>query len=45
MVKAKLTPKGVDLYYHHLDKLIDQFPNSDIKRRMPLIDSEGYTKF
>lgn len=47
-IKVKLTPFGVDIYYHRFDSLIERLKRKGIKmpeRQMPAIDDEGYTKF
>lgn len=43
-VKFKLTDIGKDIYYHRFDDLIDAHPEFGLKRRMPTIDEDGYSK-
>lgn len=39
IIKVKLTPKGVDIYYHQYDEF------NKLEPLMPQIDKDGYTKF
>ena len=43
MVRAKLNQRGVDIYYHQNDDLIER--GVDIPRRLPGIDKDGFTTF
>ena len=48
-IKVKLTPHGVDIYYHQNDELIEQMKDNKgitkiIERRMPTIDKDGFTE-
>lgn len=48
IIKVKLTPFGVDIFYHHYDELNKKVLNTGgrpIRPRMPEIDSEGFSKF
>ena len=48
LIKVKLTPKGVDIFYHQNDELnkrIKEYGGKQLEPRMPKIDSEGYTEF
>lgn len=48
IIKVKLTPKGVDIFYHQYDELnkrIKEYGGLPLKPHMPQIDSEGYTEF
>ena len=42
IIKVKLTPKGVDIYYHYYDEIGKKF---NLEPLMPQIDKDGYTKF
>lgn len=47
-VKVKLTPLGVDIFYHQFDdlnKTITARGCKPIKNNMPQIDGNGYTEF
>ena len=47
-VKIKLTPLGVEIYYHQYDELNKQIKErggKQLEPRMPEIDKDGYTKF
>ncbi len=43
IVKVKLTEKGVDIYFHQYDDLIDK--GIELARMYPDIDEDGYTSF
>ena len=47
LVKVKLTPLGVDIYYHRHDEFVKTYPKlSDVmKPTMPKIDKNGFTEF
>lgn len=42
-VKVKLTPEGIDIYYHQFDNICNLSP--EFKRMLPQIDENGFTKF
>jgi len=47
-IKVKLTPLGVEIYYHQYDELnkwIKERGGKQLEPRMPEIDKDGYTKF
>lgn len=47
-IKVKLTPLGVEIYYHQYDELNKQIKErggKQLEPRMPEIDKDGYTKF
>ena len=47
-IKVKLTPKGVDIYYHQFDEVNEAIVAKGCKpleRLMPRIDEDGYTTF
>lgn len=47
-VKVKLTPLGVEIYYHQYDdlnKIIKENGGTQLEPRMPQIDKDGYTEF
>lgn len=47
-IKVKLTPHGVDVYYHQFDNLnkkIIQCGGVPLENRMPQIDKDGFTEF
>lgn len=47
-IKVKLTPRGVDIYYHQNDELnkwIKENGGLELGSRMPKIDENGYTEF
>lgn len=47
-IKVKLTPLGVEIYYHQYDDLnesIKKNGGTPLEPRMPQIDKDGYTKF
>lgn len=47
-VKVKLTPLGVEIYYHQYDDLnkkIKENGGTQLEPRMPQIDKDGYTEF
>lgn len=47
-VKVKLTPLGVDIFYHQFDdlnKIITAKGCKPLKNNMPQIDQDGYTEF
>lgn len=47
-IKVKLTPLGIDIFYHQYDdlnKAIIQRGGKPIERRMPIIDKDGFTEF
>ena len=47
-IKAKLTPFGVEIYYHQYDELnkkIKENGGTQLEPRMPEIDKDGFTKF
>lgn len=47
-VKVKLTPLGVEIYYHQYDELnkrIKERGGKQLEPRMPEIDKDGYTEF
>ena len=47
-IKVKLTPLGVEIYYHQYDDLnesIKKNGGTQLEPRMPQIDKDGYTKF
>ena len=47
-VKVKLTPLGVEIYYHQYDELSKQIKErggNQLEPRMPEIDKDGYTEF
>lgn len=48
IIKVKLTPRGVDIFYHQYDELNKNslFRGTKlIAPRMPEIDKDGYTEF
>lgn len=48
IVKVKLTPLGVEIYYHQYDDLnkkIKENGGTQLEPRMPQIDKDGYTEF
>lgn len=48
IIKVKLTPRGVDIFYHQYDELNKNFlfrGTKPIELRMPEIDKDGYTEF
>ncbi len=50
LIKVKLTPLGVDIYYHQNDETLKSTTISEtvkkyFKPRMPEIDSNGFTMF
>ena len=42
-VKVKLTPEGVNIYYHQFDSICNLIPK--FKRTLRQIDENGFTKF
>lgn len=47
-VKVKLTPCGVNIYYHQYDdtnEYILSHGGEPLERRMPRIDKDGFTEF
>lgn len=47
-VKVKLTPRGVDIYFHRYDdtnEYILSHGGKPLERRMPRIDKDGFTEF
>lgn len=48
IIKVKLTPRGVDIFYHQYDELNKKAYSrgtKPIEPRMPEIDKDGYTEF
>lgn len=48
MVKVKLTPHGVDIFYHQFDELNKQIVahgGKPLEPMMPRIDNDGFTEF
>lgn len=41
-VKVKLNPKGVEVYYHQYDELIDA--GEKVERQLPPVDKDGFTE-
>lgn len=44
-ILVKLNDRGKDIFYHQFDKILHEFPESGIKRHMPVVDENGYTEF
>ena len=48
IIKVKLTPKGVDIFYHQHDEINKWYKAMKalpLEPHMPKIDAEGYTEF
>lgn len=43
IIKVKLTEKGIDIYFHQYDDLIDK--GIELTRMYPSIDDDGFTSF
>lgn len=42
IIKVKLTPKGVDIFYHYYNEIGKKL---NLEPLMPKIDKDGYTEF
>lgn len=43
IIKVKLTEKGIDIYFHQYDHLIDK--GLELVRMYPNVDADGFTSF